>query len=160
MRKIILSTFVILSFVFYVIYQKIGSLSDIKIAESTPQSSSIETPSATPVPTDIPQIIQPSPTQVTAQGLKNGEYTGDIADAYYGNVQVKAVISGGRITDVQFLQYPSDRRTSVMINTQAMPDLKQEAIQAQNANVDIVSGATATSQAFRQSLQSALSQAQ
>lgn len=90
---------------------------------------------------------------------KNGTYTGSVADAFYGNVQVQVTISGGKITDVQFLQYPSDRSTSVYINSQAMPLLKQEAIQAQSANVAGVSGASATSAAFIQSLTDALSQA-
>ncbi len=87
---------------------------------------------------------------------KDGEYTGDVVDAYFGNVQVKVAVQGGRITDVQFLDYPQDRRNSIAINTRAMPHLKAEAIQAQSASVDIVSGATATSQAFRESLRSAL----
>ncbi len=87
----------------------------------------------------------------------DGSYTGSPADAYYGTVQVKAIISSGTIADVQFLQYPSDRSTSRYINSQAMPMLTQEAIQAQSANVNGVSGATATSGAFVQSLASALS---
>ena len=86
-------------------------------------------------------------------------YTGSSADAYYGNVQVSAIISGGKITDVKFLQYPDTHNTSVIINQQAMPYLKQEAIKAQSPNVQIISGATFTSQAFQQSLQAALSQA-
>ena len=90
---------------------------------------------------------------------KDGTYTGSVADAYYGNIQVQAVIYGGRLTDVIFLQYPSDRRTSVSINTQAMPYLKSEAISAQSANVNIVSGASDSSQAFRQSLGTALASA-
>jgi uncharacterized protein with FMN-binding domain len=90
---------------------------------------------------------------------KDGTYTGSSADAYYGNVQVSAIISGGKITDVKFLQYPDTHNTSVIINQQAMPYLKQEAIKAQSPNVQIISGATFTSQAFQQSLQAALSQA-
>jgi len=86
----------------------------------------------------------------------DGSYTGDAADAYYGTVQVKAVVQGGKIADVQFLQYPSDRSTSRYINSQAMPLLTQEAITAQSAQVDGVSGATFTSGAFKQSLASAL----
>lgn len=86
----------------------------------------------------------------------DGSFVGSVADAYYGSVQVKAVISGGKIADVQFLQYPSDRSTSRYINGQAMPLLQQEAIQAQSAQVNGVSGATFTSQAFIQSLASAL----
>jgi len=90
---------------------------------------------------------------------KDGTYTGSVANAYYGNVQVKATISGGKITNVDFLQSPNTHQTSVIINQQAMPYLQQEAIQSQSANVQIVSGATFTSQAFQQSLQSALQQA-
>ena len=90
---------------------------------------------------------------------KDGTYIGNSADAYYGSVQVKAIISGGKITDVQFLNYPQDRRTSQQINSQAMPYLTSEAIAAQSANVDMVSGASETSQAFQKSLASALSQA-
>lgn len=89
----------------------------------------------------------------------NGSYTGSPADAYYGIIQVKAVIQNGKLADVQFLQYPNDRDTSRSINGQAMPLLTQEAIQAQGAQVDGISGATETSIAFVQSLASALSQA-
>lgn len=95
----------------------------------------------------------------TNNNYKDGSYTGSVADAYYGNVQVQAIIQGGKITDVQFLQYPNSHGTSVAINQQAMPMLRQEAIQAQSANVQIISGATFTSQAFIQSLQNALNQA-
>lgn len=91
---------------------------------------------------------------------KNGSYTGSIADAQWGYIQVKAVISGGKITDVQFLQYPNERSRSVEINSYADPQLTQEAIQAQSAQVDIVSGATDSSMAFMQSLGDALAQAQ
>lgn len=114
------------------------------------------------LPAATGEMVQPAVTATPVSygtGYRDGQYGGDVVDAYYGNVEVKALISGGRVTDVQFVQYPSDRRTSMMINSQAMPMLKQEAIQAQSANVDIVSGATATSQAFRQSLQSALAKA-
>jgi uncharacterized protein with FMN-binding domain len=90
---------------------------------------------------------------------KDGAFTGNSEGAYYGNVQVKAIISGGKITDVQFLQHPHDAARSLAINTLAMPNLTQEAIRAQNAQVDIVSGATDTSNAFMQSLSSALAQA-
>jgi uncharacterized protein with FMN-binding domain len=91
---------------------------------------------------------------------KDGTYTGSVTNAYYGNVQVQATIKNGKITDVEFLQYPSDNPNSQYINSQATPYLKQEAIQAQSAQVDLISGATLTSQAFTQSLSSALSQAQ
>jgi uncharacterized protein with FMN-binding domain len=90
---------------------------------------------------------------------KDGTYTGSVADAYYGNVQVQATIQGGKISNVNFLQHPNEAGHSILVNAYAMPLLSSEAIQAQNANVNAVSGATATSQAFVQSLSSALSQA-
>jgi len=90
---------------------------------------------------------------------KNGTFTGNSENAFYGNIQVKAIISGGKITDIQFLQHPDSAARSVAINTLAMPSLRQEAIQAQDAQIDVVSGATDTSNAFMQSLSSALTQA-
>lgn len=74
-------------------------------------------------------------------------------------VQVQATVAGGKLADVTFLQYPSDRSTSRYINGQAMGYLKEEALQAQSANVDIISGATDTSLAFQQSLATALAAA-
>lgn len=107
-----------------------------------------------------PAVSSGSNSGSVAQGrYKNGTYTGATADAFYGNVQVRVTVSNGQIADVQFLQYPQDRSTSQYINSQATPVLRSEAIQAQSAQVDIVSGATATSQAFQQSLTSALVQA-
>lgn len=90
---------------------------------------------------------------------KNGVYTGSIEDAYYGNVQVQATISGGKISNVSFLQYPNENSTSKQINSQAMPMLKSEALKAQSAQVDGVSGASYTSQSFQNSLDAALKKA-
>jgi uncharacterized protein with FMN-binding domain len=99
-------------------------------------------------------------SSTAASSYKSGSYTGSVADAFYGNVQVKAVISGGKITDVEFLQFPNDSPNSQSINAEAVPALKQEALQSQSASVNIVTGATQTSEAFIQSLSSALNQAQ
>lgn len=101
----------------------------------------------------------PNPTVKPAGLYKDGTFTGSVADAYYGNIQVSAVFQNGNLTDVTFLQYPNDRDRSIRINQYAMPILQQEAIAAQNAQVDIVSGATDSSQAFVQSLTFAFSQA-
>lgn len=127
-------------------------------------SSSSQNQTITPAPTSTSDSTNPTPTPSSAGGssgqYKDGTYTGPVTDAFYGNYQVQAVIRGGKLVDVVFLQYPNDNRTSLSINTQASVYLKQEAIAAQSANVDIVSGASDSSQAFRQSLSSALSQAQ
>lgn len=122
---------------------------------STINTSPVPAPAGTtPAPVSQPQPMMKKPMHT---GLyTDGSYTGSAIDAYYGTVQVKVIVTGNKITDVQFLQYPSDRSTSRYINGQAMPMLTQEAIQAQSANVSGVSGATATSDAFVQSLTGAL----
>jgi uncharacterized protein with FMN-binding domain len=129
--------------------------------------------SSAAAPNDSPATAAPAPTQpappapttaptvvVKAQGqYKDGAYTGPQVDAYWGVVQIKAVVRNGKIADVTFLEYPSDRRTSQRINSIAMPYLTSEAVQVQSANVDLISGATLTSEAFAESLQAALSSA-
>jgi uncharacterized protein with FMN-binding domain len=72
---------------------------------------------------------------------------------------VQAIVSQGKITDVKFLEYPSDRSRSQFINSVADPELVSEAIQAQSSHVDVITGATDSSEAFMQSLADALSQA-
>jgi len=91
---------------------------------------------------------------------KDGEFTGDPVEILWGIVQVKAVIQGGKIADVQFLQVPFDRPRSVEISDLAKPLLKTEAIKAQSAQVDLVSSATLTSLGFRQALASALAKSE
>jgi uncharacterized protein with FMN-binding domain len=83
-----------------------------------------------------------------------------VADAQWGYVQVKAIVQGGKLTDVQWVQYPNDRSFSIEVNSYADPILTSEAIHAQSAQVDFVTGATDSSFAFMQSLGDALSQAQ
>jgi uncharacterized protein with FMN-binding domain len=98
-------------------------------------------------------------TASTTGLYKDGQYDGTAANAYYGLVQVRAIVQGGKLTDVQFLSYPNDRNTSIQINTYAIPKLTAEAVKVQSAQVNIVSGATNTSRAFMNSLSSALNQA-
>lgn len=97
--------------------------------------------------------------KVAAHGYADGVYTGPAADAYYGIIQIQALVQGGRLTALKVLKYPNDRRTSISINRQALPMLRDEAISAQSADVDIISGATLTSRAFIQSLGGALKKA-
>ncbi len=97
--------------------------------------------------------------QQSSGQYRNGTYTGPSVNVYYGNVQVAAVITGGKLADVKILQYPNDRSTSIQIADYALPQLTQEAISAQSAQVNGVSGASATSQGFVQSLGAALSKA-
>jgi len=147
MKKFFLSAATILAFAIYIVHQRIEE----------PEKQLIIT-----TPINQPNSSQSNPgneNQSLSSGYKNGSYTGDTVDAYYGNVQIETKIQDGKITDINFLDYPRDRRHSININSQAMPLLKTEAIQAQSANVDTISGATMTSEAFKQSLQSALDKA-
>ena len=120
-------------------------------------STSMPTPAAA-MPTATP-APSPTPTPQRVGLYKDGSYTGSPADAYYGSIQVQAVVAGGRLIDVKFLQYPNHTRTSQRINDQVMPWLTQEAVQAQSAHINVISGASATSYAFAQSLNSALAKA-
>ena len=76
----------------------------------------------------------------------------------YGIIQVQVKLQDGRITDVQTLQAPS-RGHSGQVAQFAAPVLRSEVLSAQSSQVNTVSGATYTSQAYLQSLQSALDQA-
>jgi uncharacterized protein with FMN-binding domain len=127
-------------------------------ASSSPSTTSTVQTAGSPSGSGTPPT--PGTKTVASSGAyKNGTYTGAVADAFYGNLQVVAVIQGGQLVDVQFPTYPSDGGHTLQLSKGDLPILKQEAIAAQSANVNIVSGATQTSQAFEQSLASALAQA-
>lgn len=147
MRKVLLSLTTIASFVLYSLYarQQVGNSASTKsgvgIASGTPRSSSTMTRSS------------------GGSLYKDGGYTGSVEDVFYGDIQVRATIAQGRISAIEFLKYPNDQKTSVVINTDMMPILIREAIESQSAKVDIVSGATDSSEGFRRSLADALGQA-
>lgn len=179
-KKFFVSGSVILGFLLYGFYQKINKATgSINISSTLPPAQTsaslgngfqglTTTPTVTPA-MPSPSLSAPTPTstptpvsssqKALGSAYKDGTYVGDSVYVYYGNVQVKVVIQSGKISDVQFLDYPHDRNTSIEINSQATPYLRSEALQAQSANVDIVSGATDTSMGFIKSLQSALAQA-
>lgn len=86
-------------------------------------------------------------------------YDGGTAQTQWGPVQVRITVQGGKITDARAVVYPSGNGRDYEINSYALPILNQEAVQAQSANIDMVSGATVTSGGYQQSLQSAIDQA-
>lgn len=147
MKKILVGLFVLATFVIYSFNQR-QTTTPASNTKSSHTASSTATNNTTPA------------TSSVTTSYKDGSYTGSVEDAFYGMIQVKATINGGKLTDVEFLQYPNDRQNSIDINEQAMPVLKQEAIKAQAAQVDTISGATDTSQAFMESLSIALKAAQ
>lgn len=81
---------------------------------------------------------------------------GGVAHTQYGDVQVSITVVGSHITDVTALHLTDSSRHSVRISAQAAPVLRSEALHRQSAQIDMVSGATYTSDAYRQSLQSAI----
>jgi uncharacterized protein with FMN-binding domain len=85
--------------------------------------------------------------------------TGSVAQTQWGPVQVQLTVNGGDIADIQVLQYPSGNPRDSEINSLALPVLIQETLDAQSADIDMVSGATVTSVGYTESLQSALDQA-
>ena len=91
--------------------------------------------------------------------FKDGSFTGPSFDAYYGLVQVQANVQAGRLISIDVLQSPNHRGTSRAINRQALPMLEREVVRAQGVRVNIISGATLTSQAYLRSLSAALKQA-
>jgi len=121
---------------------------------------SVPSPRVTSAPGRAPQPTARATNPSATGGVTGGTpITGPTIETLFGPVQVQIALSGGKILDVQALQLPSDRSRSARISQYAAPILRSEAIQAQSARVDIVSGATYTSRAYAQSLASALTQA-
>ncbi|TDN42851.1 FMN-binding protein [Curtobacterium flaccumfaciens] len=89
----------------------------------------------------------------------SGTFAGDTTQTQYGPVQVQITVANGTITDVTALQLTDQGGRSVQISQQAAPILRQEALQAQSAQIQSVSGATFTSQGYTTSLQSAIDKA-
>ncbi|MEU9468626.1 FMN-binding protein [Streptomyces avermitilis] len=85
--------------------------------------------------------------------------TGDTVQTRWGPVQVRVTVRNGRITEVTAVAYPQENPRDQEINSYAIPQLRREALAAQSAQIDSVSGATYTSDGYRQSLQSALDSA-
>ena len=82
--------------------------------------------------------------------------TGKSIGTRYGPVQVRLTVSSGRIVSATAIDYPNTDGHDTEINGAAIPVLQDETVTAQNSNIDTVSGATYTSDGYRQSLQSAL----
>jgi uncharacterized protein with FMN-binding domain len=90
----------------------------------------------------------------TSQG--GSTVSGPVAQTRWGPVQIQLTLKNGKITGVSVVQYPNENPRDQEINAQALPILVQETLDAQSANIDMVSGATVTSDGYLQSLQGAL----
>lgn len=85
--------------------------------------------------------------------------TGGEVQTRWGPVQVEVTVAGGKVTEVTAVEYPTENPRDQQINSYALPRLRTEALAAQSADIDTVSGATYTSDGYQQSLQSALDSA-
>ncbi|MFJ7287070.1 FMN-binding protein [Curtobacterium sp. NPDC098951] len=100
-----------------------------------------------------------SGTGTSGGSSASGTFAGDTTQTQYGPVQVQITVANGKITDVTALQLTDQGGRSVQISAQAAPILRQEALQAQSAKIQSVSGATFTSEGYTTSLQSAIDKA-
>ena len=131
---------------------------NVKITDDDEDNVTIQAATPTPTP-HVLNVTSPTPTIQLISKYKDGTYDGSIEDAVYGDLQVEVVISSGRIVDVTELKYPNDNHTSIAINRQALTILRQEAIDRQSAEVDLVTGALDSAPAFKRSLENALNKA-
>ncbi|MFI7404349.1 FMN-binding protein [Streptomyces sp. NPDC049541] len=104
-------------------------------------------------------VPAPSGSSSAAAATGTKTVTGDTVQTRWGPVQVRITLKNGRLTEVTAVTYPTDNPRDQEINSFALPRLRSEALQAQSADIDTVSGATYTSEGYRQSLQSALDSA-
>lgn len=113
--------------------------------------------SVRPVTVGRPGAV-PSATTTPAKSRRqaNGVIDGQDITTKFGDVQVAVTMRRGRIVDVQWLKLPLDRPRSRSISQQASPILRAEVLSAQSAHIDLLSGATYTSDAWARSVRSAL----
>lgn len=132
------------------------------VAVVEPASGATPGPRATVAPraTRAPAAATHAPTTPSGNGANTAAATvdGPVVSTRFGPVQVEVVVANGQLRDVVALQLPTGRRSG-QISQYSEPILHQEALQAQSAKIDLVSGATYTSDAYSRSLQAALDQA-
>lgn len=123
-------------------------------ALTTPAAGAAQAPA--PATTSAPPAT-PAPSRSASASTRT--VTGDTYDTMYGPVQVRITLSGTRLVDVTPVQLPNSTGRDIEIDDYAVPQLRQEALQAQSANIDMISGASYTSDGYIRSLQSALDRA-
>jgi uncharacterized protein with FMN-binding domain len=103
-----------------------------------------------PIPGSAVVAAGPLPT------YHDGNFRGNNAYAYFGEVAVRAVVENGKLIDVKVMRYPNHRKISKDISDPALVVLRRQALERQSAAVDMVSGATWTSKGYAESLSKAL----
>jgi uncharacterized protein with FMN-binding domain len=131
-----------------------GSTSTATPATTSPSGSAGPTSPSTTTPSASGGPAAPATTTPAA----SRSATGQVVQYRFGQLSVTVTEQAGRITGLQMASLSETDARSVFIDDQAIPLLRQQVLAAQNANIDGVSGATFTSQAYAQSVQSALDQ--
>ncbi len=134
---------------------KSGAAPTSLAAGQTPSSTTSSTDAATSLPERRAATATTAPRSAPVARTVDGS---DVQNRF-GDVQVRLVIDGNRITNVIALQLPTDHERSAQISSIAGPELRREVLAAQSANIDGVSGATYTSESYAQSVQSAIDRA-
>ncbi|GAA4737633.1 hypothetical protein GCM10025783_05110 [Amnibacterium soli] len=128
-------------------------------ATSTSTSTGTGSSAGTATPSAAASASASASDGTGGTSTKDGTWTGEAETTRFGTTQVKATISGGRITEITTVQLNEADPRSYQISVGAAPTLRSEVLAQQTAAVDVVSGATYTSDAYEASLQSALDQA-
>lgn len=131
-----------------------GTLALLANFHTTPSTSTLATavePTSTPPSTASASSDPTSTTLPPARTIDGADIP-----TRFGDVQVRVSVAGTRIVDVQPIRMPFDHERSARISDEAGPMLRSEVLQAQSARINIISGATYTSDAYATSLQGAL----
>ncbi|HXQ62756.1 MAG TPA: FMN-binding protein [Acidimicrobiales bacterium] len=126
---------------------------------SSPPTSTTPTTVPSTTATTVPSTTPPTapPTTTTTVPSTTRSATGPLVNYNYGELSVSVTVSGNKITKIGIASLNDGGNfRSQSIDQQSIPLLEQQALQAQSANIQGVSGASYTSAGFAQSLQSAL----
>lgn len=124
------------------------------VPSDAPSASPGSSAGPTPTPTKTPK-----PSKAPTGTLKDGTYDGDVIKFKYGTAQVEIVVSGGVITEVKALKLPTAGGYTKRVTTFFQTDIPARVVADQGWKISNISGATYTSRAYSQSLQSAINQA-
>lgn len=162
MRRIIVSCAATISGVVLLLSLKphsTATTSSASISTGSSQSSSSTAGGTSASPSPSASSSSSSTSSGSGSSTSTRTFTGTAAQTRFGPVQVKITVKNKKITNIEVVEYPSDNPKDQQINSYALPVLNQEAISAQSAQIDSVSGATYTSDGYVSSLQSAIDQA-
>ncbi|MDX6639665.1 MAG: hypothetical protein QOF12_676 [Solirubrobacteraceae bacterium] len=116
-------------------------------------------PHSAAITTTVPTAGSTASSTTSTSTKGNKTFDGAVESNQYGNVQVRITVAGGKIVDVSAEQLPQGDPRSAQISSYAEPQLRQEALTAQSASINTVSGASYTSAGYQASLQSAIAKA-